>query len=94
MMYHSDNNEEESFSNNLDFESGLHGVAMLMEDLRNAVETTVEAETGDAEDKSMFSDALLKHISYDTLEFYRKLLKLKVGSFCTSIHWKYIYNKM
>ena len=59
-------------------ESGLQGVALLMEDLRNAVEATLDAEVEDENERKAFAEALLKHISRDTLAFYRKLLKIQV----------------
>ncbi|XP_076800865.1 liprin-beta-1-like isoform X2 [Clavelina lepadiformis] len=58
-------------------ESGLQGVALLMEDLRNAVEATLDAEVEDKNERKAFAEALLKHISRDTLAFYRKLLKIQ-----------------
>nr|XP_018667295.1 liprin-beta-1-like isoform X2 [Ciona intestinalis] len=60
------------------FDNGVEGVAMLMEDLRNAVEATLDVEAIESDvDKIGFGDSLLKFISLDTLKFYRKLLRIQ-----------------
>ena len=61
------------------FSSGLEGVALLMEDLRNAVEATLDAEVDDQIGRAAFADALLQFISPDTLNFYRQLFKMQVA---------------
>ena len=62
----------------MELNSGLEGVALLMEDLRNAVETTLDAEVEDEEGREVFSEALLQFVSPETLTFYRNLLKIQV----------------
>ena len=64
-----------------EFNNGLEGVALLMEDLRNAVEATIDAEVADEKGRADFADALLHCMSPGTLTFYRKLLKVQVSSF-------------
>nr|CAB3265060.1 liprin-beta-1-like [Phallusia mammillata] len=64
-------------SANTEFNTGVQGVALLMEDLRNAVEATLDVEVDNDEERKTLSQALLKHISSDTLSFYRKLFKIE-----------------
>lgn len=59
-------------------DSGVQGVAVLMEDLRNAVEATLDVQFSDDRETKLLSDVLLKQLSTDTLLFYRKLLALRV----------------
>ena len=74
------------------FDNGVEGVAMLMEDLRNAVEATLDVEAIESDlDKTGFGDSLLKFISLDTLKFYRKLLRIQVRKKCEHFLAKIYY---
>ena len=65
-------------TNGGDFCNGVEGVASLMEDLRNAVEATVDAEIENEDNRIAFSNALLHTLSIETQNFYKNLLKFKV----------------
>jgi len=85
-LHHFDNIIDNAAASNIDnmsdegggFSTGLEGVALLMEDLRNAVEATLDAELENQLGRAAFADALLQFISPDTLNFYRTLFKIQL----------------
>ena len=87
-LHHFDNIIDNASASNMDnlseegsgFSTGLEGVALLMEDLRNAVEATLVAELENHLGRAAFANALLQCISPDTLNFYRSLFKIELQS--------------
>ena len=64
-----------------EIQDGVRGVALLMEDLRSAVEATLDNDVISEEEKHGFGENLINTITPETLHFYRDLLKVQVGHF-------------